>query len=144
MLTCITYVCSRSYEVCWLASPMCVLDLMKYADLHHPCSRSYELCWLVSTMCALGVSPELPWHMSFVFNMLEHTLVMQVSILKIKSHLQVSILEWSILIEPMGDACPHTFIKYWTQIFEFWNILLDMGYYVATWFCKFRKNDFAH
>ena len=58
MLTCITHVRLRCYEVCW--QPMCVLNLMKYADLHHPgvfwilwimltCithvhSRSYEAC----------------------------------------------------------------------------------------------------
>ena len=146
MLTCITHVCSRSYEVCWHASPWSVLDLMKYADLHHPymfqilwsmltcitqvCSGSYEVCWLASPMYVLdlmkyddfhqpcvfyilsnmltciihvcscsyeyddmhhllgdtwNLSPELPWHMSLVFYMIEHTLVIQVSILKINS-----------------------------------------------------------
>ena len=65
-MTCITQVCSGYYELCCLASPMCVPDLMKYADLLHPgmfwilwsmltCithvrSRSYEVCWLASPL----------------------------------------------------------------------------------------------
>ena len=36
MMTCIIHVYSRSSGVCWLASFLCALDLMKYADLHHP------------------------------------------------------------------------------------------------------------
>ena len=27
---------ARSYKVCWLASPMCIIYFMDYADLHHP------------------------------------------------------------------------------------------------------------
>ena len=42
MLTCITQVCSGSYEVCWLASPMCILDLIKHA------LGKMKVCWLES------------------------------------------------------------------------------------------------
>ena len=35
MLTCINHIYSLSL-VCWLSSPMYILDFKKYADLHHP------------------------------------------------------------------------------------------------------------
>ena len=39
--------------------------------------------------------------------MIEHTRVMQVNISR--AHMQVSILEWSILIAPMGDVHMSTY-----------------------------------
>ena len=58
MLTCITQVCSGSYEVWWLPSTMCVLYLIKYADLHHPCVLLFLWVWW-------HASPTR-WHMKLV------------------------------------------------------------------------------
>ena len=102
MLSCPTRRSSGFYEVCWLASPMSVPDLMKYADMHrlglfyilsimltciiHVCSCSCEYDDMHRLLGdTWNLSPELPWHMSLVFYMIEHTLVIQVSILKINS-----------------------------------------------------------
>ena len=38
---------ARSYKVCWLASPMCILYFMDYADLHHP------VIWGLIQVCKL-------------------------------------------------------------------------------------------
>ena len=91
MLTCITQVCSGSYEVWWLPSTMCVLYLIKYADLHHPCVLLFLWVWwhaspiLGDTYVHETCHLLLPWLMSLVFYMIEHTLVIQVSILRINS-----------------------------------------------------------
>ena len=76
MMTSINHVCSISYQICWLASSMCALVLM---------SMMTCITYTRWHICTWNLSPELPWLMSLVFYMIEHTLVIQVSILRINS-----------------------------------------------------------
>ena len=42
----------KMLHLCWLASPTYTLDLIKYADLHHPCI--YKISWSMPTYITHG------------------------------------------------------------------------------------------